>query len=227
MFGHGREVCTFGDSFSSIFFLLSCRAPKPCFLEALGQMFLECKQCCHVFLGASRAVEETVDDNVLTLADLCSDTLKEKHLTTKSARGRKLREDFRKALTSELGAKTVKTENQFARVDGVDTKRLRDTLSKSSQFRIQIVPVATRPNGFLFHFPHFPCYLFGSRVHIGFCCFVAEVLPDHGVQNTVLGRLTQTSKEEAEPSSAWLLWKTGHRAWTEAAPTATTSQLGE
>ena len=67
----------------------SGRALLPCFLEALGQMYLKCKQCCHVLRGALRAVEETVDDNVLTLAGLSSD-LKEKHFTTKSGRRRKL-----------------------------------------------------------------------------------------------------------------------------------------
>ena len=102
------------------------------------------------FAEALRVVEETVDDNVLTLADLSSKRLKEKHLTTKSARRRKLCEDFKKASTSELAAKKMKTENQLARVDGVDTKRSRDTLSKSSQLRIQIVPVLTRPNFVLF-----------------------------------------------------------------------------
>ena len=76
------------------------------------------------------AVEEINEDNVLTLAGLSSDTLKEKHLTTKSGRRRNLCEDYKKALTSELAAKRMKTVNQLARIDGVDTKRLRETLSK-------------------------------------------------------------------------------------------------
>ena len=75
-------------------------------------------------------MEEIVDDNVLTLAGLSSDPLKEKHLTTKSGLRRKLCEDYKKALTSELAAKRMKTGNQLARIDGVDTKRLRETLSK-------------------------------------------------------------------------------------------------
>ena len=79
--------------------------------------------------GASRAVVEIVDDNVLTLAGLSSDPLNEKHLTTKSGRRRKLCEDYKKALTSELAAKRM-TVNQLARIDGVDTKRLVETLSK-------------------------------------------------------------------------------------------------
>ena len=108
----------------------SGRAPVPCLLEALGQMYLECQQCCHVLRGALRAVEEIVDDNVLTLAGLSSDHLKEKHLTTKSGRRRKLCEDYEKALTLELSAKRMKTGNQLARIDGVDTKCLRKTLSK-------------------------------------------------------------------------------------------------
>ena len=54
-------------------------------------MYLECKQCCHVLRGALRALEETVDDNVLTLAGLSLDPLKEK--------------------TSELAAKRTKTRN--------------------------------------------------------------------------------------------------------------------
>ena len=53
----------------------SGRASLPCLLEALGQMYLGCKQCCHVFRGALRAVEGTVDDNVLTLTGLSSDPL--------------------------------------------------------------------------------------------------------------------------------------------------------
>ena len=73
----------------------------PCLLEALGQMYPERKQCCHVVRGALRAVEETVDDNVLTLAGLSSDTSKEKHLTIKSDCRRKLCEDHKKALTCE------------------------------------------------------------------------------------------------------------------------------
>ena len=101
----------------------------PCLLKALGQMYLECKQCCHVLRGALRAVEEIVDDNVLTLAGLSSDPLKEKHLTTKSGRRRKVCENYKKALTSELAAKRMKMVNQFACIDGVDTKRLRETLS--------------------------------------------------------------------------------------------------
>ena len=102
--------------------LHSCsgRAPLPCLLEALGQMYLECKQCCHLLRGALRAVEETVDDHVLTLAGLSSDLVKEKHLPTKSGRRRKLCEDRKKALTSELAAKWMTTENQPARIDDVD-----------------------------------------------------------------------------------------------------------
>ena len=60
-------------------------------------------------------MEETVDDNVLTLAGLSSDPLKEKHLTTKSGRRRELCEDYKKALTSELAAKRMRTGNQLAR----------------------------------------------------------------------------------------------------------------
>ena len=128
MFGHGREVCTFGDSLSSTLFLLwSCAISLP---SESAQMYLECKQCCHVFRGGLRAVKETVDDNVLALAGLPSDPLKEEHLTTKSGRRRKLCEDNEKALTSELAAKRMKSDNQLARIDGVDTKRSRKTLSK-------------------------------------------------------------------------------------------------
>ena len=58
--------------------------------------------CLH---GASGAVVEIVDDSVLTLAGLSSNPLNEKHLTTKSGRRRKLSEDYKKALTSELAAK--------------------------------------------------------------------------------------------------------------------------
>ena len=54
----------------------------------------------------------------------------EHEFTTKSGRRRKLCEDYKKALTSELAAKRMKTVNQLARIDGVDTKRLRETLSK-------------------------------------------------------------------------------------------------
>ena len=43
---------------------------------------------------------------------------------------RKLYEDYKKALTSEFAAKRMKTVNQRARINGVDTKRLRETLSK-------------------------------------------------------------------------------------------------
>ena len=124
---------------------ISCsgRAPLPCLLQALGQRVVFCvgddshqrdarhsKQRCHVLRGALRAVEETVDDIVLTLAGRSSDPLKERHLTTKSGGQRKLCEDYRKALTSVLAAKRKKTVNQLARADGVDTKRPRETLSK-------------------------------------------------------------------------------------------------
>ena len=80
-------------------------APLPCLLEALGQMHLECKQCCHVPRGALRAVEEIVDDNVLTLAGLSSDHDKI---------GPSTQMDYKKALTSELAAKRMKTGNQLA-----------------------------------------------------------------------------------------------------------------
>ena len=100
----------------------SARVPLPCLLEALGQMYLECKRCCYVLRGALRAVE-TVDDNVLTLAGLSSDLLKEKHLTTKSGR-RKLCEHYKKALTSDLAAKRMKKD------ESVRTKLLRETLFK-------------------------------------------------------------------------------------------------
>ena len=93
-------------------------------------MYLECKECCRVSRGTLHAVEEIVDDNVLTLAGLCSDPLKEKRLTTKSGRRLKLCEDYKKALTSVLAAKRMKTGNQLARIDGVDIKRQRETLSK-------------------------------------------------------------------------------------------------
>ena len=103
----------------------SGRAPLLCFLEALGQMYLECKPCCHDLRAALRALEEIVEDNVLTLAGLSSDPLKEKHL----ADGNCAR-TTRRPLTSELAAKRMKRGNQLARIDGVDTKRLRETLSK-------------------------------------------------------------------------------------------------
>ena len=61
---------------------------------------------------------------------LSSDHLKEKHLTTRSGCRRKLCVDHKKVLTSELAAKRMKTGNQLARIDVVDTKRLRETLSK-------------------------------------------------------------------------------------------------
>ena len=55
------------------------------------------------------------------------------------------------------------------------------------------------------------------------CCgFARSRCSEHS-----LGSLDPDIQGEVEPSSAWLLWKTGHRAWTEAAPTATTSQLGD
>ena len=101
MFRHG-ERCVRLETALAAPHSCSGRAPLPCLLEALGQMYLECKQCCHVLRGALRAVEETVDDNVLTLAGLSSDPLKEKHFTTKSGHRRKLCEDHKKAVTSEL-----------------------------------------------------------------------------------------------------------------------------
>ena len=88
-----------------------------------GDSLLDCQQCCHILGGALRAVEETVDDNVFTLAGLSSDPLKEKHLTTKSGRRRKLCDDNKKASTSEIAAKRMKTENLLRH------KRLRETLS--------------------------------------------------------------------------------------------------
>ena len=121
MFRHG-ELCTCGDSFSSTSFLLwSCAITLPsgsAWPDVSGvQAMLSC-------------LEEIVDDNVLTLAGLSSDPLKDKHLTTKSGRRRKLCDDYKKALTSELAAKRMKTGNQLARIDGADAKRLRETLSK-------------------------------------------------------------------------------------------------
>ena len=106
------------------------RAPLLCFLEALGQKYLEWQAMWSCPSRIARAVEETVDGNVLTHAGLSSNPLMEKHLTKKSGRRRQLYEDYKKALTSELAAKRMKTGNQFARIDGADTKRLRDTLSK-------------------------------------------------------------------------------------------------
>ena len=74
-------------------------------------------------------MEEIVDDNVLTLAGLSSDPLKEN--TSRQNRAVDgMCKDSKKALTSELAAKRMKTENQLSRIDGVDTKRLRETLSK-------------------------------------------------------------------------------------------------
>ena len=72
-------------------------APHSCSGRSPLPVYLECKQCCHVLRGALRAVEEIVDDIVLTLAGLSLDPLKEKHLTTKSGRRRKLCEDYKKA----------------------------------------------------------------------------------------------------------------------------------
>ena len=56
--------------------------------------------------------------------------LKEKHLTTESCGRLENCENCKKSLTSELVAKRRKTVNQLARVDDVDTKRSKDTLSK-------------------------------------------------------------------------------------------------
>ena len=111
MFRHGREVCTFGDSLRSTLFLLwSCAIHYLAFCKRLARELFFCfgddshqrdarhsKQRCHVLRGALRAVEETVDDIVLTLAGLSSDPLKERHLTTKSGGRRKLCEDYKKA----------------------------------------------------------------------------------------------------------------------------------
>ena len=226
MFGHGREVCTCGDSFSNTFFLLSGRAPLLGLLEALRQMYLECKQC---WSCLSRSIASCGGDRRWQRPHACRSFLRrfEGRNTSRQNRpvgGNCARTSGRPWRPSSV-RKRWRRRIQFARVDGVDTKRLRDTLSKSSQFRIQIVPVATRPNGFFIisHTFRVICLVVGSPSGLLLCCWG---LPDHGVQNTVLGRLTQTSQGEVEPSSAWLLWKTGHRARTEAAPTATTSQIG-
>ena len=111
----------------------SCSGCAPydlAFWKRLARCILSASNVVMSLRGALRAMKETVDDNVLTLAGLSSDPLKEKHLATKSGRRRTLCVDYKKALTSELAAKRMKTRNQLARIDGVDTKRMRETLSK-------------------------------------------------------------------------------------------------
>ena len=65
-----------------------------------------------------------------------------------------------------------------------------------SQFRIQIVPVLTRPEGFSINFQKFSMFFVSWLGQYWVCFFVAEVLPHHRGQNTVKGRLTQASKEK-------------------------------
>ena len=163
-------------------------------------MYPECKQCCHVLRGTLRAVEELVDDNVLTLAGLSSDPLKEKRLTTKSGRRRTLCVDYKKALTSELAAKRMQTRNQLARIDGVDTKRMRETLSKEM--------LAYQCSGFrTFHDLRgvFSCLEDGTRMgepatekiaylatHVGTNTAMALPIQVYGSQNTGSQTVVQT-----------------------------------
>ena len=127
---HVREVCTFGDSLGITFFLL-----WSCAIALLSgsawqdlsvvQAMLSCPS-----QSIACAVEETDDDNVATLSGLSSDPLKENTSGQNRAVDGNCARDYEKALTSELAAKRMKTGKQLARVDGVDTMRLRDTLSK-------------------------------------------------------------------------------------------------
>ena len=128
--GTGDRCVQYGDSLGSTLILAL----------VVGHYFAFWKRLARCIWSASNVVMSFADHCVLwrrPSMTTCSRLqvspqthLKEKHLTTKSGRRRKLCEDYEKALTLELSAKRMKTGNQLARIDGVDTKCLRKTLSK-------------------------------------------------------------------------------------------------
>ena len=123
MFGHGREVCHLETALAALILTLVVRHYFAFWKRLPDVSGVQAMLSC-----LTRSIACSEEDRRGQRPHACRPLFRP--FEGETPRRRKLCEDYKKALTSELAAKRMKTGKQLARIDGVDTKRLRETLSK-------------------------------------------------------------------------------------------------